>query len=75
MRKRNGFTLLELVVVAAVIALLAAVVLPAIRYTNEVAKIKSCRQNQKKVSRALFMYAEDNDDQIPYNMNMPLLGG
>ncbi len=75
MRKRNGFTLLELVVVAAVVALLAAVVLPAIRYTNAAAKIKSCRSNQKKVSRAIFMYAEDNDDQLPYNTRMPLFGG
>ncbi len=71
MRRRTGFTLLELVVVAAAVALLSAVVVPAICYTKDVSKIKSCRSNQKKVSRALFMYAEDNDDQIPYNISMP----
>ncbi len=71
MRRRTGFTLLELVVVAAMVALLSAVVVPAICFTKNISKIKSCRSNQKKVSRALFMYAEDNDDQIPYYISMP----
>ena len=57
-RKRNaGFTLIELMVVIAIIALLAALLLPAITKAREYARAAQCRANLKNVGIALFKYS------------------
>lgn len=61
-----GFTLIELMVVIVVIAIMTALLLPALNRTKEQAKGTACRSNMKQLSLAFLMYAEDNDDTLPW---------
>ena len=60
-----GFTLLELLVVMAIIALLAALLLPALARARESGRRTACGQNLHQLSLALTLYAGDNQDVLP----------
>src|ERR1019366_5528182 len=60
-----GFTLLELLVVIAVISILASLLLPAISRSKLAATTISCLNNEKELGLALEMYADDNNDHYP----------
>jgi prepilin-type N-terminal cleavage/methylation domain-containing protein/prepilin-type processing-associated H-X9-DG protein len=63
----HAFTLVELVVVLAVIAVLAALLLPAIAATKPNSQGFQCLNNEKQITLACQMYAEDNADILPPN--------
>ncbi|MBU0477421.1 prepilin-type N-terminal cleavage/methylation domain-containing protein [bacterium] len=60
-----GFTLLELLVVIAVIGLLASMLLPALSKAREMARRAKCISNLRQVHQMLIMYASDWDDYVP----------
>jgi type II secretory pathway pseudopilin PulG len=60
-----AFTLLELLVVFAVIAILAALLLPATLKVNSHAKRTACTSNLRQVGLAIRLYAEDHGDVLP----------
>lgn len=66
--KRRGFTLIELLVVIAIIAILAAILFPVFAQAREKARAASCISNQKQISLALLMYAQDYDETLPGDM-------
>ena len=63
--RMKGFTLIELLVVIAIIAVLAAILFPVFAKAREKARQTSCMNNQKQISTALLMYAQDNDETFP----------
>jgi prepilin-type N-terminal cleavage/methylation domain-containing protein len=65
---RDGFTLLELLVVIALIAILAALLLPALAHARSRAQALHCLNNTKQLGIAWQLYATDHDDQLPYNL-------
>ena len=64
---RAGFTLIELCVVLATVAVLAAVLLPALADTKPNSQAFQCLNNQRQIMLAWQMYAADNSDLLPPN--------
>ncbi|MBL0351064.1 MAG: type II secretion system protein [Elusimicrobia bacterium] len=63
--KKNGFTLIELMLVVAIIALLAAIALPQFANLIEKSREASNRGNMGTVRSALEIYYVDNDGIYP----------
>ena len=59
-KKTMAFTLIELLFVIAIIAILASLLLPALRNAREKGKQIACFSNQKNVFMATNYYADDN---------------
>jgi prepilin-type N-terminal cleavage/methylation domain-containing protein len=62
----TAFSLVELLVVLAVVAILAALLLPALARAKESAKRTVCMSNLRQVNTALRMYADDSADTSPW---------
>lgn len=67
-RLNRGFTLIELLVVISIIALLIAVLLPALSQARKTAKSMQCLANLKQIGTSVFMYAEDFDNKLPLGL-------
>jgi prepilin-type N-terminal cleavage/methylation domain-containing protein len=64
-QRSNAFTLLELLVVIAVISILAALLLPALSRSKEEGRRTFCMNNLKEVNTAIRLYADDWADFLP----------
>lgn len=64
---RHGFTLTELLVVIAVIALLAGLLLPALARARQSGLSASCINNLRQLQLASLAYAHDHADTLPPN--------
>ncbi len=63
---RRAFTLVELLVVVAIVAILAALLFPVFSRARERARLTVCTSNLKQIGAAVLMYAQDWDDTYPY---------
>ena len=62
----KSFTLVEMLVVITIIAVLAALLLPALATAKDRAKTVACANNQKQLSGAFATYLNDNNGFYPY---------
>ena len=64
-KTKIGFTLIELFVVIAIIAILAAILFPVFAAAKGAAKKAACLSNQKQIGTAFLLYVSDYDDRMP----------
>jgi prepilin-type N-terminal cleavage/methylation domain-containing protein/prepilin-type processing-associated H-X9-DG protein len=64
MRKSKGFTLVELLVVIGIIALLIAILLPALNKARQQAQRTKCLANLKQLTLAWMMYANEHKGKL-----------
>lgn len=69
LKNSKGFTLVELLVVMAVIAILAGFLVPALGRSREQARRTNCMNNLKQIGLAISMYRLDNNDAYPSSLN------
>jgi len=69
----HGFTLVALLVIVAVLAILAAMLLPALASAKKKAQRINCVNNLKQIGLAFRIWEGDNGDKPP--MDVPMVSG
>jgi prepilin-type N-terminal cleavage/methylation domain-containing protein len=65
-RRSRGFTLVELLVVIGIIAVLIAILLPALSKARDHANRVACTSNLKQLMTAVLFYTNENHYYLPY---------
>ena len=68
---QKGFTLIELMIVIAIIAILAAILIPNFIHARAESQTAACEGNEKQIATAMEEYAVDN--QGTYTPTLPAL--
>ncbi len=71
--KISGFTLIELMIVIAIIAILASIIIPNISRARQRAQLTACMENLKSVATAVKIYEVDHPGPILINDMAPLI--
>lgn len=68
-KKKKGFTLLELLVVLAILAILIAIAIPVYKNQKEKAAITAHNANVRVLETALESYKQDNNGNLPKDID------
>ncbi|HZM01736.1 MAG TPA: prepilin-type N-terminal cleavage/methylation domain-containing protein [Candidatus Saccharimonadales bacterium] len=63
--RTSAFTLIELLVTIAIIAILAAMILPALSHAKESGRTTLCQANLHQAGLALQIYTDENHNRMP----------
>lgn len=66
---RQGFTLIEILVVVFILLLLTAILVPVYSNAKRSAKMTACGANESQILKATMLYAADYDDRLPYALS------
>lgn len=67
-KSKRGFVLIELLTVLFILSTLVMLLIPNLRWTVYKTHLSGCQQNLRNLSTALQLYANDNDDHYPENL-------
>ncbi len=67
-RRRGGFTLIELMIVIAIIAILAAILVPNFIRARAQGQLTACKSNLKNIGTACEMYSTDWGGKYPTSL-------
>ena len=71
MRQGNGFTIIELLVVVSILALLVAILVPAVNQARALAEVTLCATNLHQIGIAWHVYLHSNNQTFPrWRMNI-----
>jgi prepilin-type N-terminal cleavage/methylation domain-containing protein len=73
MDRRRAFTLIELLTGLAIIALLIAMLFPAISRAQQSARLAQCASNIRQLCQGVFLYAADFGGKLPPNTSSPAM--
>lgn len=62
----NAFSLIELLIVLSVATLLLTLLMPGLSKLREASWHVACAHNQRQIAIAMSVYADDNDERLPY---------
>ncbi len=65
-RMRRGFTLVELLVVVAIIGVLIGLILPAVQSVRASARDVVCKNNMRQIGLAVLMYSNSHNGDFPW---------
>ena len=68
-KKKKGFTLLELLVVLAILAILIAIAIPVYKNQKEKAAITAHNANVRVLETAVESYSQDHDGELPGDLH------
>jgi prepilin-type N-terminal cleavage/methylation domain-containing protein/prepilin-type processing-associated H-X9-DG protein len=63
--RQRAFTLIELLLVIAIISLLVSILLPALSRSRQLGRATVCLSNLRSMSESVLMYADNNDGRLP----------
>lgn len=69
---RRAFTLIEMLVVIAIIAVLVAMLFPVFSRAREKARQAACSSNLRQIGLAFGMYVQDYDEKLPDRRDLKL---
>src|SRR5262249_1319333 len=69
-RRPPAFTLIEMLVVIAIIAILAGILFPVFAQAREAARTTACLSNVKQIAGGMLMYAQDYDEAVLPGVNV-----
>ena len=65
-KRLQNFTLLELLVVVAIVGILASLLLPSLGKARKKAQAAVCKSQLKQIFAGFIMYIDDNDETLPF---------
>ncbi|MFZ5925248.1 MAG: prepilin-type N-terminal cleavage/methylation domain-containing protein [Bacillota bacterium] len=67
---RRGFTLVEMLIVLAIIAILAAIAVPSFSRLTRSAKARACAENVRMIETAAQAWAADHNGEFPESLEV-----
>lgn len=66
-QRSSGFTLVEMLIVLAIVGILAAILLPVFASVRDASRRTVCASNLRQIGLAMEAYAQDNNRRYPVN--------
>lgn len=74
LQNRKGFTLVELLIVIAIIGILVLIAVPRFAKTTEISKVRTLQANTRTIAGAAGLYIADNGGNEPADVNALVAG-
>src|SRR3974390_668160 len=68
-RRRNAFTLVELLVVIGILSVLISILLPSLNKARRAANSLQCQSNLRTIAQAMLLYVQQSKGYIPGSPN------